>query len=209
MKYLQKIWTDEELLKISHLNSPIKIQEFLFEIPYNPVAECRSPRKILQNPKAHCFEGALFAAAMLQNIGFQPLLLDMYAINDDDHVIAVFKQGKYWGAIGKSNFTTLCFREPVYKTLRELVMSYFDFYFNTKNEKTLRSYSKTLNLNRFNKETWQTTEQDLEFIGDFLTQMKHFPLLEEGMEKNLQPVDKYLLQGSLINCVTEGLFKPE
>ena len=139
-------WTEEEIKFLKTLNKPDKIQGFLDSIDYNPNYECRSPRWVIKKRSAHCFEGALLAAAALNFIGYKPLIVDMKAYNDDDHVIAVFKENGHWGAVAKSNFTTLRYREPVYRSLRELAMSYFDFYFNIAGDKSLRSYSVPFDL---------------------------------------------------------------
>ena len=159
-------WTKEEIKLLKTLNNPDKIQAFLDSIDYNPNYECRSPRWVMKKRSAHCFEGALFAAAALQFIGYKPLIVDMLAVNDDDHVIAVFKEDGHWGAVAKSNFTSLRFREPVYISLRELVMSYFDFFFNIYGVKSLRSYSLPFDLTMYEPLNWATTDEDLEYIGD-------------------------------------------
>ena len=159
-------WTKDEVGFLKTLNNPDKIQFFLDSIDYNPDYECRSPRWVMKKRSAHCFEGALFAAAALQYIGYKPLIVDMLAENDDDHVIAVFKENGHWGAVAKSNFTSLRFREPVYRSLRELIMSYFDFFFNIYGEKSLRSYSLPLDLTQFESLHWTSTDDDLEYIGD-------------------------------------------
>ena len=147
-------------------SSPWEIQRFLSAIPYNSKEECKSPKRVLAERNAHCFEGALFAASRLRELGYPPLLMDLRAWNDDDHVIALFKERGRWGAVAKSNFTTLRFREPVYRTLRELAMSYFDFYFNTLGQKTLRAYSRPLKLSRFDEKNWTETEDDLDEAGE-------------------------------------------
>ena len=190
------------------LDSPGKIQDFLDSLDYNPDYECRSPRWVIRRRKAHCFEGALFAAAALRFIGFKPLLVDMKAYNDDDHVIAVFKINGHWGAVAKSNFTVLRFREPVYRSVRELIMSYFDFFYNTKGEKTLRSYSRPLDLSMFDNRQWETTDDDLEFIGDKLEKIKHYPVLTDEMVTSLNRVSEVVLKAGLMGSVEEGLFKP-
>ena len=154
-------------------------------------------------------EGALFGAACLQFIGYPPLVLDLKAENDDDHVIAIFKWKGCWGAIAKSNFTTLRYREPVYRTLRELSMSYFDLYFNSLGEKTLRSYSLPQNLNRFNHLKWTTTEEDLDVIGDWLTAVKHIPLVTPEQVRNLDLTGDYLVKSSLIGSNPAGLYVPK
>jgi len=164
---------------------------------------------VIKRKKAHCFEGALFAAAALRYLGFEPLVVDMMAVNDDDHVIAVFRQHGCWGAVAKSNFTTLRYREPVYQTIRELVMSYFDFYFNTLGDKSLRSYSRPVNLSIFDKYEWMTTDGDLEFIGDYLTRIKHYKILTPAMTRSLRMADKHVMKAALHGSVPEGLFKPK
>src|SRR5664279_3764828 len=169
-------WTPDEIKFIRDRNNPDKIQGFLDAIEYNPVYECRSPRWVIRKRSAHCFEGALFAAAVLQFHGYKPVIVDLKAYNDDDHVIAIFKEEGYWGAVAKSNFTSLRYREPVYRSLRELVMSYFDFYFNIEGDKSLRSYSVPLNLSVYNSRNWKTTDEDLEYIGDKLEQLRHYPV---------------------------------
>lgn len=202
-------WTKDELNLLNTLNEPIKIQDYLDNLEYDPVPECRSPRWVIMEGKSTCFEGALFAAACLQNIGDEPLLVDLRAVNDDDHVIAVFKKSDCFGSIAKSNFTTLRYREPVYRTLRELVMSYFDFYFNTLGEKTLREYSLPLNLARYNHRKWMTTHEDIEYIGDFLNSIHHYHLITPEMAQELNKVDDTLLQAGLLNSKAEGLYKPK
>ncbi|MCX6255062.1 MAG: hypothetical protein NTV31_11375, partial [Bacteroidia bacterium] len=191
------------------MSDPDKIQGFLDLIEYNPNYECRSPRWVIRNRSAHCFEGALFAAAALQFIGYQPLLVDMKAYNDDDHVIAVFKDAGYWGAVAKSNFTTLRFREPVYRSLRELVMSYFDFYFNIVGDKSLRSYSRPLNLTIYNSQQWATTDEDLEYIGDKLEKIRHYPVVNKKMIKNLKKASDTMLKAGMLGSNEAGLFKPK
>jgi hypothetical protein len=202
-------WSSNELILIRQLDSPIRIQFFLDNLQYNSVIECRSPRYVIKNRRAHCTEGAIFAAACLEFIGYPPLVVDLKAENDDDHVIAVFKYRGYWGAIAKSNFTVLRFREPVYRTLRELSMSYFDFYFNTLGEKTLRSYSLPHNLNRFNHTKWRITDKDLDAIGKWLTDVKHNQLVSPAQVKNLSIAGDQLLKSALIGSNPAGLFKPK
>lgn len=201
-------WTPEETAFLSTFSDPYSIQEFLDTIDYNPNEECRSPRLVIRNRRAHCFEGALFAAAVLEFIGYQPLIVDMMAVNDDDHVIAVFREDGLWGAVAKSNFTTLRYREPVYRSLRELLMSYFDFYFNVKGEKTLRSYSRPFNLKAFGGRDWATTNEDLEYIGDKIESLHHYPVITGEMAAKLKRAGASLLEAGLLGSKPEGLFKP-
>lgn len=201
-------WEKDETEFLKTLDNPDKIQGFLDALDYNPEYICRSPQLILRKRSAHCFEGALFAAAALRQNGYKPLLVDMKAFNDDDHVIAVFKAEGYWGAIAKSNFTTLRYREPVYRNLRELIMSYFDFYFNTNGDKSLRSYSLPLDLSCFDKNNWETTDEDLEYIGDRLETMKHFHVVDERMIRNLFKASETMMQAGMLGANEKGLFKP-
>ncbi len=202
-------WTKEEVKFLATLNGPDKIQDFLDTLDYNPKYECKSPRWVIRKRSAHCFEGALFAAAALQFNGYKPLIVDMKSQNDDDHVLAVFKKDGYWGSIGKSNFTTLRYREPVYRNLRELIMSYFDFYFNMNGYKSLRSYSIPLDLTVYNKFNWATTDDDLEYIGDKLEKIRHYPVVSEKMIKNLKTASDIVIKAGLIGSKAEGLFKPK
>jgi len=198
----------DEIKFLKRLKSPSDIQQFLNESKYNPDYVTCSPRKIIQSQTANCFEGALFASAALRVFGHKPVIVDLIAENDDDHVIALFKQNNRYGAVAKSNTTTLRFREPVYKSLRELIMSYFDFYFNTLGEKSLRSYSVPVNLERFDKYNWMTTENDLEFIGNYLFTIKHYSLLNKKMIRDLEIADKEIVNLCFTGSVEEGLFKP-
>ena len=202
-------WTSEEIKFLKTLSDADKIQGFLDTVDYNPKYECKSPRWVIKKRSAHCFEGALFAAAVLQFNGYKPLLVDMRSQNDDDHVLAVFKEGGYWGAIGKSNFTTLRYREPVYRNLRELIMSYFDFYFNMNGYKSLRSYSTPLDLTAYNKLNWATTDDDLEYIGDKLDKIRHYPVISSDMIKKLKIASDVVVKAGLMGSNAEGLFKPK
>jgi len=197
----------EKLLK--PLAAPIKIQEFLDSIPYNTTERTLSPLLVMKERMAHCMDGGLFAAAALRNLGFPPLIIDLTAENDDDHIIAVFREDNCWGAIAKSNTTVLRFREPVYRSLRELAMSYFDLYYNLNSQKTLRSYSRTIDLSRFDDRNWETTAEDLEFIGDFTYAVKHYPLLTKKQITSLNNVPKYLYDAGFSGADINGLYKPE
>ena len=193
----------------NEFRSPWEIQLFLDSIPYNSVVECKSPKRVLSGRSAHCFEGALFAAACLRGLGHPPLLVDLKAWNDDDHVIAVFREKNCWGAVAKSNFTTLRFREPVYRSLRELAMSYFDFYFNVLGEKTLRARSRPLKLGQFDARNWMETDEDLEYIGDAFAKLPYYPLIEKGREKTLSLADSDLVQAGLLGSNPAGLYVPK
>ncbi len=194
-----------ELAEMGRLSRPEEIQSFLDQdVLYNKEpggATFRSPRRVLRDRVAHCIEGALFAAAALRVHGHPPLILDMEAVRDDDHIIALFKQYGHWGAVAKSNYSGLRFREPVYRTLRELVMSYFEHYFNLEGEKTLRSYSRPVNLARFDKLGWMTAEKELWKVSDYLYAMPHQPVLTAKMIRRLRPVDRRLYEAGLLGTV--------
>jgi hypothetical protein len=188
--------------------TPIAIQLFINNLPYNSKPTALSPRCVYEQRTAHCFEGAMFAAAALHLMGYPPLIVDMEAENDDDHVIAVFKENNRWGAIAKSNTTLLRFREPVYGSLRELVMSYFEMYFNTEGFKSLRTYSRPVNLARFDNRNWMTTNEDLEYIGDYLYKIPHMKILSNSEIKKLQRADKDIMKACFLGSNAAGLFKP-
>ncbi len=199
--------TRSEFQSLKRLNTPEKIQRFVdFDLAYNKEKDgetCRSPRRVLRDHTSHCFEGALLAAAALRINGHPPLCVDLEAIRDDDHIVAVFKLNGHWGAIGKSNYAGLRFREPVYRTVRELVMSYFEHYYNLDAEKTLRRYSRPINLARFDRIHWMTTEVDLWEINNYLLTVKHYPVLTPAMVRNLRKVDRRLFEAGKVGMVHE------
>ena len=200
------MWTENELKFLKSLNDPSKIQNFLDDISYDARYGTSSPRYVLEDKSANCFEGALFASAALELQNYKPLIVDMMAHNDDDHVIAVYKTDNHWGSIAKSNTTTLRGREPIYKSIRELVLSYFDFYFNILGEKTLRLYSSPVNLKKYCD--WQTTTDDLDYIGNDLYFVKHYKVLTDSMIEKLSKAHPLVLEASLLGSKPEGLYKP-
>ena len=183
------------------LRRPNSIQRFLDEeVAYNKEADgltCRSPRRVLRDMTAHCMEGALFAAAALAVNGHPPLLLDLKAVRDDDHVLAVFRDRGLWGSITKSNYSGLRFREPVYRTIRELVMSYFEHYYNLAGEKTLRAYSRPVGLRRFERIGWMTSEEDVWTVPEYLCTIAHTRLLPANRERVLCRMDKRSFEAGL------------
>jgi hypothetical protein len=181
---------------LRRLTTPAAIQRFLDdEIAYNlePGGDtCYSPRTVLRKGIAHCMEGAMLAAAALRNLGHPPLLVDLEAIRDTDHVLAVYRVRRYWGAVAKSDYSGLRSREPVYKNIRELVMSYFEHYFNPAGEKTLRAYSRPVNLRQFDQREWMTSEQDVWVVPNYLCEIKHTPLVDKTTLRKVAPMDKRL-----------------
>src|SRR5437870_708253 len=169
----------QELALYRRLTTPEKIQKYLDDLPYNKERDgetCRGPRRVIRHKTAHCFEAALFGAAALRMNGYPPLILDLEAVRDDDHVIAIYRTNGCWGSIGKSNYAGLRFRSPVYRTLRELALSFFEHYYNLKGEKTLRAYSRPVNLSRFDGIDWMTSEEPLWAIPEYLCEIKHTPI---------------------------------
>lgn len=186
------------------LTTPDKIQRFLDELPYNKERggeTCYSPRSVIEKNTAHCMEGALFAAAAMRMLGEPALLLDLEAVRDDDHVLAVFRRRGGWGAMAKSNYAGLRFREPVYRSLRELAMSYFEHYFNLKGEKTLRRYSRPVNLKRFDKIGWMTSAEDVWAIPEYLVDIYHTSLLTPAQERSLTRMDARLMAAGQVGTV--------
>ena len=193
----------------SNFKTPWDAQLYLNSLKYNSRDNCKSPEQVIKVQTAHCAEGAFFGAAALRFMGYEPLVLYMTAWNDDDHVIAIFKVDGCWGAVAKSNFTTLRFREPVYRSIRELIISYFDFFFNTLGEKTLRSYSLPLDLSIFDEREWSTTDEDLEYIGDKIEGLHHFEVVTPKMVKELYYVSEPVFKSGLMGSKAEGLYKPK
>lgn len=157
-----------------------------------------SPRRVLREKTAHCLEGAMFAAAALRAIGFPPLVFDLEADRDYDHVIAVYRLRGFWGAIAKSHFTGLRDRMPVYASLRELAMSYFDDYFNMGGQRSLRAYSRPVNLARFDRRDWMISEKPVWFIPEYLLAIKHIPLISKSQVKRLYRVDQLGVDAGLL-----------
>jgi hypothetical protein len=182
--------TPAELRFLRSLKTPAGIQKFLDEIPYHLAATSWSPRRVIRERTAHCLEGAIFGAAALRALGFPPLVFDLEAERDTDHVVAIYQVRGHWGAIAKSNYTGCRWRDPVFRNLRELAMSYFDVYFNLRGERTLRNYSQPVNLARFDRLNWMTAEKSVWFIAEHLCHIPHTPLLKPWMIKNLQRLDK-------------------
>ncbi len=192
--------TRSEIRQLRRLDSPEKIQEFLDSLPYNYDTDphtCFSPRLVLRHGRAHCLEGALLAAAAFRLAGRPPLLVDLAAVRDDDHVLAVFREGRCWGAVAKSSYSGLRYRDPVYRTLRELVMSYFPHYYNPRGEKTLRAYSRPVNLARFDRLGWMSSEEDVWYIPEYLAGIPHIRLFTPAQLRRITPMDPLLYEAGM------------
>lgn len=185
--------TDAELAILRPLRTPAAIQDFLDTLAMNHEKQgetCQSPRQVLASRKAHCMEGALLAASTLWLHGEAPLLMELTARRaDQDHALALYKRGGYWGAISKTNHATVRFRDPIYRTPRELAISYFHEYFlNTSGQKTLKAYTKPFSLKRFGTD-WVTHDANLWNIAYALHDARHYPLVPQGNERYLRPAD--------------------
>ena len=194
----------EEVRLFKKLNTPSKMQDYLNSISFNFEKKgqtCFSPREVIINKSAHCAEGAIFAAAVLEFNGHEPLIMDLRSTTkpyDYDHVVAVYKKDGCFGAISKTNHAVLRYREPVYKNIRELVMSYFHEYFLDSGKKTLREYSDLLDLNKFNKLNWRTTTEHLFEIPAYLDDIRHHKILTPKQIKNLRLADKVEIEAGKI-----------
>jgi hypothetical protein len=187
-------FSQEELSIIRPWNTPRKIQDFINAIPMNfkpDTHTCRSPRVVLRDRTAHCIEGAMLAAAMLRVAGWKPLVMDLRAAPYDyDHVVALFRIDGHWGAISKTNHGVLRYREAIYKSVRELAVSYFHEYHLDKGEKTLRSYSGAIDLSRFDTRGWMTAEEQLTDVYAYIDSVRHYPFLTRAQLSRLRPADK-------------------
>jgi len=191
--------TDGETALLRRMTPPWRIQERLDAMDYDSDGTgCRSPRRVLRERRVQCMDGALFAAAALRVQGHPPLLLDLEAVQDVDHVLAVFQVRGCWGAIGRSNYSGLRYREPLYRSLRDLAISYFESYFNLRREKTLRRYSVPVDLSRFDGRGWMTAEDDLWDIPDYLANVRHFPLITAAQVRGLATVDRRMFAAGLV-----------
>ncbi len=197
-------FTEKEVRIFKQLNTPKKIQDYLNRIPTNFEHDREtvlSPRMVLRENRAHCMEGAMFAAAALRFHGHKPLVVDLTSVkDDDDHVITVFKHKGHWGAISKTNHAVLRYREPIYRSIRELVMSFFHEYFtNSDGKKTLRSYSMPIDLSRFDKKGWMTAEEDVWYVPEYLFEVQHKPILSRSQIAFLRKADAIEIKaGSLV-----------
>lgn len=207
-KTFTKFFGKEEREVFARLDSPASIQAFLDEIPYSTAEIYRSPRSVLRDRQAHCFDGALFAAAALRRLGQPPLIIDMLAERDDDHILALYKRDGLWGAVARSNFVGLRFREAIYRTLRELVLSYFEVYYNVAGEKNLRGYTLPLNLKAFDKYHWQVSDDHLESIAQRLDTIRRVSLITDRTALGLSPVDERSYTAGMLGADEAGLYRP-
>jgi hypothetical protein len=205
--FLSSLSPDERRL-VRSISSPVRIQQFLDTVAYSTESSYRAPLTVLRERVGHCYDGAVFAAAALAWNDDPPLLMNLFPNSrDDEHLVALFRRNGGWGAIGQSNFVGLRYREPIHRTLRELMMSYFEQYYNVSGEKTLRSYTKPLNLRKFDRALWMTDTKGMDIIADHLGSMPQVRLLTPAMARTLAKVDPRSYAAGLQGSVADGLFK--
>lgn len=195
--------TRAETRVLRGLSTPAKVQRYLDDLTYNvePHGDTvRSPRRVMRDRTAHCAEGAFLAAAAFRLHGRPPLLVDLEADRDDDHVLAVYRDRGLWGSVATSKFSGLRFRAPVYRTIRELVMSYFEDYFNWGGERSLRAYSRPLSLARFDRLGWMIAEEDLWPVVEWLAVAHHRAVIGPATAKRLSRVDRRSYQAGVFGA---------
>jgi hypothetical protein len=192
------------------LDAPAKIQAFLDEVQYPATDRNRRPLNMLRDRQGHCLDGALFAATALRRLGFPPLLVDIFPEPglDDDHVLAIYKVNGCFGALAKSNFVTLRSRQPVYRSLRELVMSYFDGYFNVNGVRSLRSYTLPLHLETYDATGWMWDDTGADAVERSLLKLQRIPLITPAMAERLDNADPLTYRAGTLATNPEGLYKP-
>lgn len=207
-KTFEQLLSSATRASVDQLTSPSAIQKFLDDLDYSTETIYRCPLQVASERRAHCFDGALFAAAMLRRLGYPPLILEMLPNDrDDDHLLAVYKRDGCWGALAKSNFVGLRSREPVYRNLRELVMSYFEQYYNVEGERTLRGYTLPLNLASFDRHNWMCRQEPLDEIADRLDHVRRVFLLAPTTMDNLTRIDERSRLSGLYGANPDGLYQ--
>lgn len=200
------LWTPEERRFLRSLSSPRKIQDYLDSLIYNPDDSCLSARYVMMTGEGHCLEGGLVAAAAFEMMGQKPLMVDLVAHDDDHHVLTVYRGLRGWGSVSKSNTVLLRSRTPIYRSIRELVMSYFDFYFNTNGALSLSEYSAPINLNRYNHWNWRTGDENLMEMGMSFAEEKHFVIATEAELRKEGRVSSAVKEACFLGADPAGLF---
>jgi hypothetical protein len=190
-----------ELRTLRSLNTPVKIQKFIDGLTYQYADTAGSPRRVLRERRGHCLEGALLAAAALRVNGRPPLVMDLESVRDDDHVVALYRERGLWGGIAKSNYAGLRFRAPVYRTLRELALSYFEHYYNLRGERTLRAYSVAVDLSRLDARHWMTDEEEVWSVPELLIAARHYPIVPDKVARALPRMDRRSFEAGMHGTV--------
>lgn len=192
-----------------NLNSPSDIQAYLDSLPYIGEDLNRSPLRVMQDRQCHCLDGGLLAALALRRLGYPPLLIDMLPVpnTDDDHVLAVYRRNGLWGCVAKSNYVCLRSREPAYRSLREMVMTYFDVFFNEAGVKTLRGFTRPLNLGQFDRFFWQTSLEGVERVSLRLYSMKPIPIIPAETAEVLALTDQRSYNTYMLGVNRDWMYK--
>ncbi len=184
-----------EFKKLKSINTPARVQDFVDSLPINFEEKGEtymSVQRTLREGKAHCLEGALVAACAFWIAGQKPLLLDLKTEKDEDHVVALFRENGYWGAVSKTNHAVLRYRDPIYRTTRELALSYFHEYFKADGVKTLRAYSRPFSLLRYEGEEWISGQKDLFEIAEDIDNFPHYELLNARAKKSVRRAEPFV-----------------
>lgn len=203
--------TARERATLAALDSPLAIQTYLDATPYSSEERNRCPLNVMRDRLAHCLDGGLFAAMALRRLGYPPLIVDLLPEPglDDDHVLAIFRQGRGYGAVAKSNFVGLRYREPVYRSQRELVMSYFEVFYNVDGLKTLRSFTAPLNLARLDHAGWMWDDAGVAPVMPAVLKLRQFPVAGPGAIAGLSRVDDLAYRAGMLATNPAGLYKPK
>lgn len=192
---------------LPEFTDPTRIQDYLDALAYNCTDRTLAPHAVARERMAHCMDGAVFAATALGALGHRPLLVDLRAVDDDDHVIAVFQEDGLWGAVAKSNTTSLRYRDPVFRSIRELALSYFPLYFNTDGEMSLYEYSRPFSLRRYGSSYLDAV--DIAYIGADLDATLHYPIVSRQRLKSLRTAPQYLMDACFLGANNAGLYKKQ
>jgi len=209
--YFNSQLTNEDRKLLDAMCTPADIQAFLDGIPYSAEEVNRSPLQVLRERQAHCLDGGLFAAAVLRCQGNPALILDLQPDpgQDDDHVLALFKIEGCWGAVAQSNYTGLRYREAIHRTLRELVLSYFEDFFNIYAQKTLRCFTRPINLRKFDHLGWMWSSAGVDAVEEFLKNVNLIPLINPVQESRLIAVEELSFQAGRIGINAQGVYQPK
>lgn len=199
-------WSPTEEKAFRKLSTPDRIQFFLDAVPYRCEGVQLPAVRVLRDNQAHCFDGALLAAAALKRSGLKPFIIDLCSVRDDDHLLCAFRWKKHWGAVAKSNFPGLRFREPVFKSPRELVMSYFELFFNLRKQKNLREYSDPFPLPSLTVLDWECNPRSIQHFLKNLSQIRHHRILLPDHEKTLRKVDDRLFASQMVGVNMKGAY---
>jgi hypothetical protein len=199
-------WTKRERKLLSTLRTPAHVQRYLDELHYNPEGGAASPRAVMRDEMAQCYSGALFAAAALRELGHPAQIMWIDAVQDDGHCLALYQAGGLWGAVAKSNYTTIRSREPVYDYI-QLGLSYFDGYYNPTGKRTMRAFTVPIDLEQFEQRGWRFDDGEMLYVDDAIDSAPRAWKLPRRIAKNVEPVSEALRQAGLLGANAEGLWK--